>query len=48
MVNMKFLRQRFFPSKMLEGTSVSQHLDKMKKIRKEFGAVRVKMPYTKE
>lgn len=32
MVNMKFLRQRFFPSKMQEGTSVSQHLDKMEKI----------------
>lgn len=38
MVNMKFLRQRFFPSKMQEGTSVSQHLDKMEKIIKEFGA----------
>jgi hypothetical protein len=44
MVNMKFLRQRFFfPSKMQEGTSVSQHLDKMEKIFKEFVAVRVKM-----
>lgn len=43
MVNMKFLRQRFFPSKMQEGTSVSQHLDKMEKILKEFVAVRVKM-----
>lgn len=43
MVNMKFLRQRFFPSKMQEGTSVSQHLDKMEKILKEFGAVRVIM-----
>ena len=43
MVNIKFLRQRFFPSKMQEGTSVSQHLDKMEKIIKEFVAVRVKM-----
>ena len=43
MVNMKFLRQRFFPSKMQEGTSVSQHLDKMENIFKEFVAVRVKM-----
>lgn len=43
MVNMKFLRQRFFPSKMQEGTSVSQHLDFMEKIWKEFVAVRVKM-----
>lgn len=43
MVNMKFLRQRFFPSKMQKGTSVSQHLDKVEKIFKEFVAVRVKM-----
>ncbi|KAJ4953692.1 hypothetical protein NE237_030524 [Protea cynaroides] len=35
MVNMKFLRRRFFPSKMQEGTSVSQHLDKMDKMIKE-------------
>ena len=43
MVNMKFLRQRFFPSKMQEGTSVSQHLDKMEKMVKELVAVIVKM-----
>lgn len=43
MVNMKFLRRRFFPSKMQEGTSVSQHLDKMDKMIKELVAVRVKM-----
>lgn len=43
MVNMKFLRQRFFPSKMQEGTSVSQHLDKMEKMIKELVAVSVKM-----
>jgi len=42
-VNMKFLRQRFFPSKMQEGTSLSQHLDKMEKMIKELVAVRVKM-----
>lgn len=33
----------FFQSKMQEGTSVSQHLDKMEKIFEEFVAVRVKM-----
>lgn len=43
MVNMKFLRQRFFPSKMLEGTSLSQHLYKTEKTLKELVAVRVKM-----
>jgi hypothetical protein len=43
MVNIQCLRQRFFPSKMQEGTSVSQHLDKMEKMIKEWVAVKVKM-----
>ena len=42
-VKMKFFRQRFFPSKMQEGTGVFRHLYKMEKIIKEFVAVRVKM-----
>lgn len=41
MEKMKFLRQRFFPSKMQEGTSLSQHSDKMEKMIKELVAVRV-------
>lgn len=42
-VNIQFLWQRFFPSKMPEGTSLSQHLDKMENIIKEFWVVGVKM-----
>lgn len=38
MEKMKFLRQRF---KMQEGTSLSQHSDKMEKMIKELVAVRV-------